>query len=74
MTDHPTLKPDTKPIVYVRSVDVEDLPQDMRDRAGKADNLFSIHSEDGNVLALVADRELAFRVARRNSFAPVSVH
>ncbi|MEO1549445.1 MAG: DUF1150 family protein [Pseudomonadota bacterium] len=74
MTDHPVLKPEAKPIAYVRSVDVADLPQEMRAQAGDMEHLFAIHAEDGNVLALVADRDLAFRVARRNSFAPVSVH
>jgi len=60
--------------VYVRTVARADLPEDMRSEIGGADQVYAIHSEDGERLALVKDRELAFAVARTNDFTPVSVH
>ena len=61
-------------IVYVRPVNVEDLPQEVRDQAGEAETLFAVHSADGARLALVKDRKLAFMLARQNDLAPVNVH
>lgn len=65
-----------RPIVYVRRVDVADLPEDIRAEAEGAGltQLYAIGSEDGEQLALVRDRELAFVVARQNYMKPVSVH
>jgi hypothetical protein len=63
-----------KPIVYVRAVDVEDLPEDVRAEAGGLEQLYALHTEDGERLALVRDRKLAFMLARQNDFAPVNVH
>jgi hypothetical protein len=61
-------------IVYVRAVDVADLPDDLRAEAGDIDQLFAVHSAAGERLALVRDRKLAFFLARENDFAPVNVH
>jgi len=61
-------------IVYVKTVDVADLPDEVRKEAGDLEHLYSVHREDGEQLALVADRSLAFRLARQNDFAPVAVH
>ena len=61
-------------IVYVKTVDVADLPDEVRKEAGDLEQLYSVHREDGEQLALVADRSLAFRLARQNDFAPVAVH
>ena len=61
-------------IVYVKTVDVADLPDEVRKEAGDLEQLYSVHREDGEQLALVADRGLAFRLARQNDFAPVAVH
>ncbi len=63
-----------KPIVYVRAVDVEDLPEDVRAEAEGLDHLYALHAESGERLALVRDREMAFLLARQNDFAPVNVH
>ena len=60
--------------VYVRSVNVRDLPQDVQDQADGLDHIYAVHSADGDRLALVRDRNLAFIVARQNDMAPVSVH
>lgn len=61
-------------IVYVRPVDVADLPDDLRGKTGGAEIVYALHDETGDRLALVRDRKLAFVVARQNDLAPVSVH
>lgn len=61
-------------IVYVRSVEVVDLPQEVRDQVGDMTTLYSVNRPDGERLALVKDRDLAFDIARQNDLAPVSVH
>jgi len=60
--------------VYVRTVKQADLPDDLRAQISGFDVVYAIHSEDGERLALVKDRDLAFDVARTNDFTPVSVH
>lgn len=61
-------------IVYVRSVTVSDLPEEMRDQIGDIETVYSVHRPNGERLALVLNRDLAFSLARQNDFAPVSVH
>ena len=61
-------------IVYVRPVLVEDLPDDMKQAVGDEKLLFAVHNADGERLALVKDRKLAFMLARENDYAPVNVH
>ncbi|MBJ3762590.1 DUF1150 family protein [Maribius pontilimi] len=61
-------------IVYVRSVDLAELPDEVRQQAGEVKQLYAVHNSDGDRLALVTDRKLAFVVARQNDMAPVSVH
>lgn len=67
--------PDTgERIVYVRPVAVEDLPEDIRSQANGIKNLYAVHDADGQRLALVRDRRLAFVLARQNDLDPVNVH
>ena len=61
-------------IVYVRPVDVIELPEDLRDQAEGLDQIYAVHDTDGQRLALVKDRKLAFHLARQNELAPVNVH
>lgn len=61
-------------IVYIRAVPVAELPEDIRRQAEGRETLYALHSESGERLALVADRGLAFALARRNDLAPVSAH
>lgn len=61
-------------IVYVKAVNVADLPQEVRDDAGELQRLYAVHDAEGQQLALVADRKMAFVLARQNDFAPVAVH
>jgi hypothetical protein len=61
-------------IVYVKAVDVADLPREVREQAGDLAQLYAVHDSDGQQLALVADRKLAFNLAREHDFSPVAVH
>lgn len=61
-------------IVYVKSVMVADLPADMRDEVGDLEQLFAVHNAAGEQLALVANRKLAFHLARENDMQPMTVH
>ncbi len=61
-------------IVYVRPVKVADLPAEVQAHAGGLDTIYALHGEDGDRLALVKDRALAFALARQNDMAPVNVH
>ena len=61
-------------IVYVRPVLVADLPAEIQAQASGATELYAVHDADGERLALVADRKLAFVLAREHNYAPVNVH
>jgi hypothetical protein len=50
-------------VAYIKPVTLED---------GKA--AFAIHAADGQQMAVLADRELAFATVRQNDMEPVSVH
>lgn len=63
-----------KAIVYVWPVAVETLPDEVREQLGDLITVYSVHRPNGTTLALVADRKLAFSLAREHDFAPVSVH
>ena len=61
-------------IVYVRPVAVAELPDEVRAQIDGLETVYSVHAPDGQQLALVADRKLAFHLARSHDFARVSVH
>ncbi len=61
-------------IVYVRPVQVADLPEAIREQAGELQTIWSVHRPDGQRVALVADRGLAFALSRQNDMVPVSTH
>ena len=61
-------------IVYVRPVLVADLPDEVREQAEGLTTLYAVHDAEGERLALVADKGMAFALARQNDLAPVSVH
>ena len=61
-------------IVYVRSVDPAELPEEVRAQTGGATNLYAVHAANGDRLALVTGRKLAFALARQNDMLPVNVH
>ncbi len=67
-------------IVYVRQVEVADLPLEVQEQvevqeqAEGMKTIYAVHRSDGTCLALVADKRLAFALAREHDLAPVSVH
>ncbi|WP_296423709.1 DUF1150 family protein [Yoonia sp.] len=68
------LKDLDRDIVYVKPVQVADLPDDMKEQVGDLVTLFAVHNVDGEQLALVANRKLAFHLARENDMQPFAVH
>lgn len=60
-------------IVYVRAVKAEELPAEVRSQVGTSP-LYAVHRADGERLAFVKSRDLAFILARQNDLAPVTVH
>ena len=61
-------------IVYVRPVEVADLPSEVREQAGDADTIYAVHNSDGERLALVADKQLAYVLADENDLTALAVH
>ena len=59
--------------VYVSAVNVADLPEAVAKGISQC-RVYSLNSSNGERLALVKDRSLAFVVARQNEFHPVPVH
>lgn len=60
--------------VYVKPILVTDLPREVRDQAEGLEQLYAVHDADGQQLALVGDRKLAFELAKQHDYAPVMVH
>jgi len=63
-----------RPIVYVRPVPTSELPDDIRAQLGALQTIYAVHDADGERLALVKDRRMAFLLARQNDMAPVHAH
>lgn len=70
-----------KNLVYVRTVVAKDVADELVDDDGEFmpdipddATLYSVHSADGERIALVGDRALAFAAARQHEMNPVSVH
>lgn len=68
-------------LVYVRTVIARDVIDDLVDEDGDMvvempddTTLYSVHAADGERIALVGDRDLAFAAARQHEMNPVSVH
>lgn len=63
-----------QPIAYVRRVTAKDLPEAMRAQAEGFEMIYAVHDAEGTCLALVNDRQRAFKLARMNELTPVSAH
>ena len=59
---------------YVKTVDVENLPEEVQKGAKGRTRLYALDDAEGEQLALVADRRMAFVLARQNDYVPVPVH
>ncbi|MEM7508474.1 MAG: DUF1150 family protein [Pseudomonadota bacterium] len=58
--------------VYIREADWQSMPPEIR---GQDIKVYAVHdAESGAQLALAADRQIAFALARRNDMTPLSVH
>lgn len=73
-TPFPAFPDQTGKIVYVRPIAVSDLPDDLREQAGELEVIYSVHAPNGDQLALVANRALAFHLARQHDATALSVH
>lgn len=68
-------------LVYVRTICARDVWDDLVDEDGdrlfdvpEDTTLYSVHTSDGERIALVGNRDLAFAAARQHEMNPVSVH
>lgn len=61
-------------IVYVRPVAVADLPEEIQAQAAGLTQLYALCDANGERLALVKDRWMAFALARENEVQAVNVH
>lgn len=61
-------------IAYIRQLQVDALPDEIRERLPGVSMVYGIHSAEGECLALARDRQMAFVLARQNDLAPVSAH
>jgi hypothetical protein len=61
-------------IVYIRPVAVADLPEDIREQAEGRETIYAVHRPDGQRVALVAERGMAFALSLQNDMVPVSTH
>lgn len=66
--------PNEDRMVYVREVSVADLPEEMQEQAEGVETLYAVHGADGERLAVVKERNMAYVLARQNDYAPVTVH
>ena len=68
------LKGLSRNIVYLKPVDVADLPRDVREQAGDLETLYSVHNGEGEQVALVANARIASYLAAENDMRLVTVH
>ena len=61
-------------IVYVKPVLTADLPDEVQDQIGDLSKIYAVHNASGEQLALVADRQMAFHLAREHKMEPVTLH
>ena len=61
-------------IVYVKPVDVDDLPDEVIEEVGRIDKLWSVHNSVGEQLALIADLDTAAELAREYRYSAMAVH
>lgn len=60
-------------MVYVRSIKADDLPSDVQDGLHDQDDLYAVHNAEGERLAVIKDRKLAFVLAREHNYTPVMI-
>lgn len=68
------LNADIGRMVYVKPIAVNTLPKEVQDQARGLEQLFAVHDAEGQQLALVADRRMAFALAVQHDYAPQPLH
>ena len=65
---------DTDDLVYIKTVAVTELPLDLQRQVGPDKTLYAVHKADGERVAVVENRALAYSLARDNDLTPMTVH
>ena len=65
---------DTDDLVYIKTVAVTELPLDLQRQVGPDKTLYAVHRADGERVAVVENRALAFSLARDNDLTPMTLH
>ena len=65
---------DTDDLVYIKTVAATELPLDLQRQVGSEKTVYAVHKSDGERVAVVENRALAFVLARENDLTPVTVH
>ena len=68
------LKGLSRDIVYLKEVDVADLPAEVQEQADGAETLYAVHNGEGEQVALVADPSVASHLAKQHDMRLVTVH
>lgn len=61
-------------IVYLKPVDVSDLPQEVQAEAGELTTLFAVHNTKGEQVALVANPQIAAHLAEQHNMRIATLH
>ena len=65
---------DTDNLVYIKIVAVTELPLDLQRQVGPYKTLYAVHKADGERVAVVENRALAYSLARDNDLTPMTLH
>ncbi len=60
--------------IYLKMIDVADLPEDVQTEVAEHDAVFAVHNADGEQVALVASRDVASHLAQANDMTLVALH
>jgi hypothetical protein len=66
--------PFDRQIVYVKEVDPSELPADIDLEMIDGERFFALHDVDGAQIAVAANLELAYHLARVNDLVPLTLH
>ena len=65
---------DTDDLVYIKTVAVTELPLDLQRQVGPDKTVYAVHKADGERVAVVENRALAYSLARDNDLTPMTLH
>lgn len=60
--------------VYLKPIEVADLPAEVRAQARELSHIFAVHNGEGEQVAYVADAALAAHLAAENAMQLVTLH